>query len=291
MKTFFSILFLFFFLGTYAQSDTTYFFNVNGKIATNSHSILKKEIDVQSKKIIEVRTYKYNQDNWQPDYVETVKRIDINTDKIKLKKGGLTLKITREFNLLNDDKLWFSEKVNGVLNREGYCLSKIPLLLNGNVIKYYPDGQKISESVYNNNELISNENWLNNGDKYINNIFYSVDSYPYYELGNQLLNTHILDTFEKKGVSYTDVIGKLIIGFVVLEDGEIDGFRILKGINKELDKSVIEAFKSLSGQWSPAQLNGENVRYFQLFPINFKVENDEVDVIDYATDMASYYRY
>ena len=50
-----------------------------------------------------------------------------------------------------------------------------PLLFEGEVTEFYSNGNKKSISVYKNNELVWNKNWLENGEKYIDNIFYSVD--------------------------------------------------------------------------------------------------------------------
>jgi hypothetical protein len=74
--------------------------------------------------------------------------------------------------------------------------------------------------------------------------------------------------------------GKLIIGFVVMESGDIDGIKIEQGLIPEINELAIKAFSSLNGEWQPARLNGENVSYYQLFPINFIYSNYDFDALE-----------
>ncbi|MDP2336389.1 MAG: hypothetical protein Q8N05_08065 [Bacteroidota bacterium] len=61
----------------------------------------------------------------------------------------------------------------------------------------------------------------------------------------------------------------LIVGFVVMENGKIEGIKILKGLGPNINSMVFESFLTLLGEWKPVKLNNQNVRYFQVFPINF----------------------
>jgi len=43
----------------------------------------------------------------------------------------------------------------------------------------------------------------------------------------------------------------------------------MKGINGNINQLVLSSLNSLEGEWQPAKLRGQTVRFFQLFPINF----------------------
>jgi hypothetical protein len=169
--------------------------------------------------------------------------------------------------------------------RTGITKTKIPLLFQGEVIDYYDNGDKKSVSVYNNNELISNENWKENGEKYIDNIFYSVEQEPGFLPGIDSLHIHVLETFRESQIDLTQVEGRITVGFVVMEDGTIDGIRMEKGLGQDLDELALKAMNNLPGEWQPAQLDGNSVRYYQLFPINFIYKKHDFEYLDLKGNM------
>lgn len=264
----------------FSQTDTTLYFGVNGKISDSSAWEIKKEIKVRSNKRIRVKTIKSGEENKNVIYVERIKRVDKSTFKINVKGNVFSNAIIRKFEEENEGIFVFSDFQDGILKRTGTTLRKFPLLLEGQVEEFYENGNKKSLSVYKNNELISNKNWLKNGEPYIDNIFYSVDKEPLFNDGMGRLHQHILKTFSNSGLDLSQVSGMIKVGFVVLENGRIDGIRIEEGMNNTLDNLVLSAFKTLMGEWTPAELNGEKVRCFQLFPINFIYRDYNYDYVD-----------
>lgn len=176
---------------------------------------------------------------------------------------------------------WFHERIK----RVGYSKTKIPLIFEGEVTDFYSSGKIKSVSQYKNNELITNINWLPNGNPDVDDIFYSVSSRPLFEPGNEYLHKHILKTFNDLGINAEDVAGKLVVGFVVRTDGTIDGVRIIKGITGNVNAAAIYAFETLAGTWNPAKLNGKDVNYFQLFPINFITLQYDFDQLQMSGNM------
>jgi len=175
----------------------------------------------------------------------------------------------RTYKKTADNELYFNDMVDRMIVRRGHAQSVIPLLLNGKVTEYYPGEKVKSISIYNNNELVSNENWNNDGEKYIDNIFYSADIYPTYADGIKSLHEHVMKSIKDSGMSTSEFSGSIIVGFVVMEDGTIDGIKIVKGLGENINSIAYEAFNTLKGKWTPAKINGKTVRYFQIFPINF----------------------
>jgi len=166
----------------------------------------------------------------------------------------------------------FTQTKEGKLFRTGFTKSMIPLNLQGQVKEYYPNGNLKSESIYKNNELISNKNWNKDGSKYIDNIFYSVNKQPEYFAGNEAITQSIMKAYEDYKIDFFKITGKLVIGFVILEDGTTTGFRIEQGIHPGLDTLTMNSLEALNGKWTPALLNGEKVKFYKTFPVNLEVD-------------------
>lgn len=71
-----------------------------------------------------------------------------------------------------------------------------------------------------------------------------------------------------------DIQGKVLIGFVVDENGELTEFRIVKGIGYGCDEEAIRVLK-LMPTWKPGMQNGKNVRVSYLIPIKFSIQDDK----------------
>lgn len=261
----------FFFIATsvFPQNESVIYIGTNGKLTTIDHAIYMQKISRNSSNTSTVQTSMLKDSKWGKIYSEKYIRLNDSTYEIKGKGKNIQKSNLRTF-ILQADKLWkFRDEEKGQLIRSGFGTSVMPLLLQGQVTEYYPGGNKKSISEYFDNELVSNENWDEKGDKYIDNIFYSVDTYPTFNPGNKVLNQHILKGFKDAGIDITVISGSLIIGFVVMEDGTINGIKVIKGLGPNINNIAFESFLTLKGTWTPAQLNGQTVRYFQVFPINF----------------------
>ena len=263
-----------------SQKDTIYYFGVNGKVTDISNWEIKKQINYKSGKRLSIETFKSNENKPKNIYSEKVVRIDNNTYEIKVKSKLFSKSIIRKFELLENGKFRFYDYQKDVIVRNGVSRNKFPLILDGKVEEFYENGNKKSESVYENNELGSNKNWTELGEKYIDNVFFSVDEEPLFPDGMGRLHNHILNTFKNSGLDISQVTGKIVVGFVVMENGRLDGIKIEKGLNISLDNLALKAFYTLMGEWTPAKLNGNNVRYYQMFPINFVFNEYDYDFID-----------
>lgn len=223
----------------------------------------------KSAKVTTIKTYELREKKWEKLYAEKYKKTSDTTYLVRGSGDNIKGSIIRSFQLLPEKSFYFRDVVKGQLMREGSAKSIAPLFLHGKVTDYYPDGSKKSVSVYHENQLVSNENWLEDGTKYIDNIFYSADVYPTFSPGNLVLRKHILAAFKKAGIDISAISGTVTIGFVVMENGTIDGIRVVKGLGPSVNTVAYEAFKTLEGSWTPAKLNNQTVKFFQSFPINF----------------------
>jgi len=264
-------IFSFFFISVsvFSQKESIVYFGNNGKLTTLPEAISMQKITAKSSRIFKIQYYRLKDTKWEIIGAEQYKKLNDSTLQIYAKGlnyNGITF---RNFSKLADESFKFKDVSNGRILKTGYAKSIMPLLLQGQVTEYFLSGHKKSVSEYNNNELVSNENWKENGEKYIDNVFYSVDTYPSFNPGNKEIYIQILKAFKDADIDVLDISGSLSVGFVVMENGTIDGIKIVKGLRPFINKIALNSFGTLKGTWTPAILNSQKVRYFQVFPINF----------------------
>lgn len=263
--------FSFFFLSNIAFSQvySDLFIGTNGKLSTLDHAIYIQKIKTKSSKTSNVQTLKLKDNQWERFYLENYKKVNDSTYQIKANSEEFTGTIYRTFRKLADNTFKFNDTVKGKIVREGFAQSVMPLLFHGEVTEFYKNGDKKSISEYVNNELVSNENWNEDGSKYIDDIFYSTDVEPTFVPGTKVMNQHLIKGFKDAGIDIASISGTLIIAFVILEDGKLDGLKIIKGLGSSINTVAYESFQSLKGEWKPAKLNNRDVSYYFAFPINF----------------------
>jgi hypothetical protein len=248
---------------------TELFIGTNGKLSTLDHAIYIQKIKSKSPKLSSVQTLRMKDNQWEKFYLENYKKLNDSTYQIKANSEEFTGTLYRTFQQQSDKTFKFKDRVKGLLIREGVAQSVMPLLLHGKVTEYYKTGNIKSVSIYNNNELISNENWNDDGTKYIDNIFYSTDIEPAYVPGAKAMNDHLIKGFKDAGIDINSVSGSMVIAFVIMENGKLEGLKIVKGLGNSINTTAYESILSLKGEWKPAKLNNRNVRYYIAFPINF----------------------
>ncbi len=284
MKQFFSLCYLLMStLGLIAQNDTLIYLGVNGKTGQSTSKNIKKEIQYKSGKKTRITTFAYIGSGWSKTRTEILKKTDENTYRIKVRTPTSKQIIYRQYIPQTNGLYAFTERIENQIIRTGFTKSVVPLILHGKVTEYYLNGTKKSVSEFRNNELLSNQNWLEDGQQYLENIFFSVDTSPRFTPGMDSLHRHLLETFKKNKVDYSVLTGEIEVAFVVMENGTIDGLRLLKGINSTVNHVVLSAFLNLEGEWKPARLNGKNVRFLQKFPINFIGNRTKFEFIDFQS--------
>lgn len=282
------LIILFFLLLSFdclAQRDTVIFTGINGRLVSGENASLKREVDFRPGGRIVVTTYSKTDGNWIRQYRERIRKVSTNEYRINGKRDGFAARFIRKYKEAPDGLYNFSEFIDNRLVKRGVSKTLIPLILHGEVTEYSHTGQVRSRSIFHNNELISNENWLESGEKYINNIFYSVDQEPLFSKGMGEMHSHVRKLFIDSGLDFNTLNGSLIIGFVVMEDGAVEGIRVLKGITPGVNTIAVNAIETLEGNWTPARLNGNAVRYFQVFPINFIHREYRFDSVEFTGSM------
>jgi TonB family protein len=67
--------------------------------------------------------------------------------------------------------------------------------------------------------------------------------------------------------------GRVIISFVVEKDGSLTNARVVRSVEKDIDKEALRVIK-LSPKWSPGMQNGKTVRVAYSVPISFTLGTD-----------------
>ena len=268
-----------------AQRDTVLFTGINGKLVSEESADRKKVVEYQSRGRVLVTSYSRHGELWRMQYRERFRKLGDNSYRMQVKGEGISGTYIRKYEKSGSDNYRFEEIFEESLVKTGHTRQMFPLILHGEVTEYYGNGKIKSRSLYNDNRLISNENWYETGEKYFDNIFYSADSEPMYSRGMAEMHLHLRRAFLESGVDVSTVSGNILLGFVVMEDGAIDGIRVLKGITPSLNAVAVNAIKSLEGSWKPAVLDGRNIRYFQLFPINFIYRENRFESVEFNGSM------
>jgi hypothetical protein len=267
-----------------------YYYGVNNKpLADEENAVIMIQINQLGNDRITLEAYVKWRAEWRSAYSEKIKVKTENEYLIrKFANGRQTDKFIRFYSSEPGGTFSFVEMDNDAVKRKGTTSSKLPIILEGVVTEYFKNETVKSKSIYKNNQLVSNENWLENGEKYIDNIFYSVDIPPSYDIETNNLLAHVSGKFSQHKL--IDITGTILVGFVILENGDLTGTRIVEGIQPSLDQIAIEAVQSFPGKWKPAVLNNENVRFFCTMPINFKTSDEFVsfEYINFSGGMLFY---
>lgn len=79
-------------------------------------------------------------------------------------------------------------------------------------------------------------------------------------------NIHYPDSATKHGIQ-----GRVVLQFVITEDGGIRDAKVVRGISPECDAEAIRVIKAMP-KWKPGKQNGKNVSVFYTQPITFRLE-------------------
>ncbi len=263
----------------FSQNDTVYYYGVNGKINNPVKKDIMKSVDYRRNKKIKVKTYKIAETGWQLVYTENIKVTSDSIFDIRMKGDEFSGKLTRVFErVANGFK--FTDWMGKTIKRTGITKSKVPLIFDGTVTENYNSGKVKSISEYKNNELISNKSWKPDGTPLADNIFYSVDTKPRFEPGMGFINQQIRQAIKDAKFDLLTVEGKMVVGLVITKDGKIGGIQIVKGISQTLNGILVDAFGKIEGAWVPAKLNGQDVNFFQMIPINFIYNKYNFDYLE-----------
>ena len=100
---------------------------------------------------------------------------------------------------------------------------------------------------------------------------------PIYTYAEQMPSTgYDPGAYLGKNIHYPDsarahnIQGRVVVKFVVNEDGSISDCKIITSVNKECDEEALRVVKSMP-RWKPGTQNGKKVKVYFNLPIVFKL--------------------
>ncbi|MEE0997873.1 MAG: energy transducer TonB [Paludibacteraceae bacterium] len=83
-------------------------------------------------------------------------------------------------------------------------------------------------------------------------------------------------TFIKENLKYPEdadgAHGRVIVNFVVEEDGSISDIKVVRGVHPSLDAEAVRVVK-LMPKWKPAEYRGKPVRTKYMLPVFFRIQD------------------
>lgn len=281
---------MFMILAEPGNGQKIFYYGTNSRpVATEEEAIVINTLHQksESKYLLETRIKRNNA--WMEPERQKI-RID-QDGKLRIRTTGERFfpKITiREITFSEPGLYSFKETSKGIKTRTGTSGRYIPLLLEGEVTEYHPNGNKKSVSLLQNNQLISNRNWLPNGNSYIDSIFYSADREPVFQPGVAYFKSSILQQIAMLKTNLEEYNDEIIIGWVVMENGVMNGVIPLKGKSKQLNELLADIIAGIPGEWEPAILDGKPVRYFMSIPLTISHSNAKFQDIEFSSGMLHY---
>lgn len=259
-----------------------YYYGVNSRPVKNmAEAITYEEVIQRSDTKYLIKTYQLLQGQWKQAKKEKIRVAVDRSQTIKYYANTwFPKKIYREYEVLGPKEYRFKESTTTSLIRSGTSTSYLPLHLEGILTQYHPNGELKSKSLYSDNQLVSNENWLSDGSKYIDTIFYSVDEEPEYQMGDDFFKSFLIRKLEESKIDLTQIQDEVVIGWVVMKDGTLDGIITTQGKSRQLNEYLVHTISELPGTWTTARLNGSEVRYYMSIPLNFMQREARFQEID-----------
>lgn len=101
-----------------------------------------------------------------------------------------------------------------------------------------------------------------------------IDDMPAYPGGTVALRQWMIDSVAPGLDSLkSSAEGKLLISFVVLENGACDSFKVVKSVAPEIDTLFLNGLKRMR-RWTPCKLNGKPRPVKFIYPITIKRERE-----------------
>jgi protein TonB len=93
-------------------------------------------------------------------------------------------------------------------------------------------------------------------------VYTRVDVMPEFPGGMKALGKYVDDKnhYYPKEARENKIEGKVIVQFIINEDGSASDFKVIKGIGYGCDEAAVEAFKKMP-KWKPATINGRPVKF------------------------------
>lgn len=103
-------------------------------------------------------------------------------------------------------------------------------------------------------------------------IFGAAEDMPSFPGGEKALMQYIKDnTYYPEEMCEGAAQGRVMVGFVINEDGSISDVKVLRSLTPELDEVAVKIVKGMP-KWNPGKQNGKAVKTKYTVPVSFRTE-------------------
>ena len=223
-----SILLIFCALRVHGQNDTVIYYSKLYKVGIAKNEAFHYcEVKKEKKGDFILREFELNDNKWKKVYEASMTRETDSTYsffQLSNKKQVYIRTFTKR-----DSGFYIRDYLNSKLDEEGLSKTLFPLIKNGPWKHYNSiDGKIFVEAEYKDNQLITNKYWNPDGT-FITDVFSYVDKNPEYEGGDsELLKFIAQNTEYPEKARENNITGRVILSFVLMNDGSIQGIRFLQ---------------------------------------------------------------
>lgn len=103
-------------------------------------------------------------------------------------------------------------------------------------------------------------------------VFTAVEQMPAFPGGDAELMKYISSHINYPPMAMENNIqGRVIVQFVVTKSGEVGEVKVVRSVDRDLDKEAVRLIKSLP-DFIPGRMNGEVVNVWYTLPVTFKLQ-------------------
>ena len=103
-------------------------------------------------------------------------------------------------------------------------------------------------------------------------VFRSVEQMPQFPGGEDALRKYLASHVNYPPMAAeNNVQGKVVVQFVVEKDGKVGEVKVVRSVDKDLDREAVRVCKSLP-KFTPGRQNGQPVRVWYTLPVQFKLQ-------------------
>jgi TonB family protein len=265
-----SIIFLLNFSLVWGQKDTTIYYTKTYRTTTSiDEAFFYDDVKVKSPSEYEIVNYYRLQGEWKESGRENIRKLSPTAIEITTTRNQKEVRIRRSIKPV-ENGYYITDAQGSLILEEGTSSMVFPLIREG-VWKKYNEitGNILTEGIYENNQMKSNKFWIDDTN-YIEDVFYYVDKVAEFKGGLEAFSRKVADKVTYRQTPMENgVTGRVIVGFVVMKDGSIDGISLLRKVRPALDKEALRAVRSINAKWTPGEINHEKVNMAFSISVNF----------------------
>ena len=254
----------------WGQKDTTIYYTKTYRTTPTVEDAFFYDVVITTgQNEFQVVTYSRQTDEWKEFKREYIRRLSPTAVEITTTLNQKEVRIRRSIKPV-ENGYYVTDAQGSFILQEGTSSMVFPLVREGVWIKYNELTGKIStEGIYEHNQLISNKFWIDDTN-YIEDVFVFVDKTIEYKGGWTALSKYVANnTRYPRNAMERGITGKVVVGFVIMKDGSVNGLHLISKVHHDLDMEALRVVRSIPVKWTPGEINGIKVNMAFSYQINF----------------------